>query len=826
MTNNQQLMTYPHSHINIAILGSEKSGKSTCVNNIFVDTISSEGPKTPTIYPKIFSERGLPSDHPDKIALIANIKSQFVHLKVSDNIDLEQVYQDIYKPTGFAKYLLQAPKNLINSLPKGSKGKRHNLVNSLLTLWDIPGFSALAWKTDNNEIINKFVANTLHEFDIIVYIINFENYCDSEENKKFELENLERLMKQIDDINVKYSKYLELLILVNKCDHLVTIGKGDNKRAVFRTDTNEDLEKSKIYDNIVDNIDKLASKFKCFSQSNNKDLILEDDATKTNYFSGYSDSPMDQDYSPIDQEYSPMDQDPDLEMSQNLDNECFDNNNNIIISSSNDFTNIISSDEESNNDTDTNTNTNTNTNSNMSLDTYNINKEEYGIRPNINYRVMPISCRYSYHYRRLQHLAFVQSKNKMNEEIIESDKQKIFAYLGSYEYGKKWDDFTPEEREKEINKLKAELCDHENNFLLRDRTASSGFNTFRKEINRCLEPNSRKLFYASHVNHDVQTTYEQTKKQIQESSTKQLLEVYDNIKDHVIKFTALRSMINNMDDFIDVKIDTKIKRRVRNEKTIFSKGLSDIAAKSLELFEGYFNNYVDDVRIYCETWLMNQDNLLDGLKSVRKLLNEFKNITNEFKNITEDISWKFNEFLNSIAGRIKSKYRSIIENVPDVDTALSRFDELITDYGSETKNDDEMKDMLVDIFTSKDLANFVVNQNKIKDYINNYCDRLGFDESAIDDLVYSILNTILKKHSSCYNIQDLYKLNQYFGRHISNINENDKGFNKFHSLRFQIQNHASSKSDRNNIVDNYDYTNLSNISLFVYFIDHVIDRIE
>lgn len=798
MTNNQTLITYPHSHINIAIIGTEKSGKSTCVNNIFVDTISSEGPKTPTIYPKIFSERGLPSDHPEKAVLIANIKSQFAHLKINDGVDLEQVHRDIYKPTGFAKYLLQAPKALVSLLPKGSKGKRHNLVNSLLTLWDIPGFSSHMGKSDNNEIINKFIINTLHEFDIIVYIINFESFAESKENKGFELENLERLMKQIDDINSKYSKYLELLILVNKCDNLVTIGKGDNKRAVFRTDTDEDLEKSKTYDDIVKSIDNLASKFKCFSQSNNKDLIFDDNTMKTNYFSGYSDSPIDRD----------------LETSQDFDdNEGFDNN-----ISSNDFTSLMSSDEE----VDVNGGTNVDINNDVeeNNNNNNISDGEYYARPSINYHVMPISCRYSYHYRRLQHLAFVQSKNKMNDEAIEADKRKIFSYLGSYEYGKKWDDFSPEERENEINKLKAELCDHENNFLLRDRTASSGFNTFRREINRCLEPNSRKLFYASHVNHDVQTTYEQTSREIQINATKQLHEVYDNIKDHVIKFTELRSMINNMDDFIDVKIDTKVKRRVRSDnKTIFTKGLSEIAAKSLELFEYFFDSYIDDVRTYCESWLSNQPSLLDGLKSVRKLLNDFKKIT-------KDISSNFNEFLNSIVDRIKSEYKSIIENAPDVDTALSRFDELIEDYGNETKDDDEMKDMLVNIFTTKDLANFVVSQNKIKDYINNYCDRLGFDEVAIDDLVYSILNTILKKHSSCYNIQDLYKLNQYFGRHIANINEADKGFNKFHSLRFQIQNHASSKSDRNNIVDNYDYANLNNIALFVYFIDRVIDKIK
>ncbi|ARF10146.1 dynamin family GTPase [Hokovirus HKV1] len=130
--------------VNIAILGSISSGKSTLINAIFSDHYTENKIQRTTMIPQIYIEGINNKD--------ANVIFQENKQCNDDNKIIENKLKEI--------------THIVNKIPL-----INNRNNLRLSIYDLPGLNDIETK----EIYYNYVKNNFYKFDIILYLIDIES---------------------------------------------------------------------------------------------------------------------------------------------------------------------------------------------------------------------------------------------------------------------------------------------------------------------------------------------------------------------------------------------------------------------------------------------------------------------------------------------------------------------------------------------------------------------------------------------------------------------------------------------------------------------------
>jgi GTPase SAR1 family protein len=187
------------SNIRIAIIGSVSVGKSTLLNALFVEQLSTTKMKRTTVLPSLFIED-------DLISLKQNIK------QIKENIDnknkelITKTESDVYHLT------LKDCSVITNFISKIFDITNPINSNIKLEIFDIPGLDDRKTK----DVYFEWVKNNFHRFDIILFMTKI----DSGLNTIGEMEILQKIIDNIYDQKNKYNRTVYLIPIINKCDNM------------------------------------------------------------------------------------------------------------------------------------------------------------------------------------------------------------------------------------------------------------------------------------------------------------------------------------------------------------------------------------------------------------------------------------------------------------------------------------------------------------------------------------------------------------------------------------------------------------------------------
>ena len=180
-------------NINIAVLGTVSSGKSTLLNSLFLEELTSMKINRSTIVPQIYRE--LINNKPKKVK------------------EAKEIIKIVSKLNDELKLKMEDENYDLNSDMKPMEFYIHKLKdfticqkNIYMSFYDIPGLN----DSKNHEIYYKYVKENFKEFDIILYLIDLNTGL----NTKDEMDILNFVFKNSD----KYNKHI--IPIINKSDDM------------------------------------------------------------------------------------------------------------------------------------------------------------------------------------------------------------------------------------------------------------------------------------------------------------------------------------------------------------------------------------------------------------------------------------------------------------------------------------------------------------------------------------------------------------------------------------------------------------------------------
>jgi len=325
------------------------------------------------------------------------------------------------------------------------------------------------------------------------------------------------------------------------------------------------------------------------------------------------------------------------------------------------------------------------------------------IFPSLDYRIKPISSEDSYIYR-----MYDRNRNKKGFEL----DMKYLNKFGYNEYGKtRWNKLDACKRRAKINKLLLEID--------MDETMNiTGFNGFRKILNKYLSPENQKIYINNHILQGLATIVGNTK---------------IDISDDIQMFYKYLQQYKSLEKRIKVGIDTI---EIFNDN--FSKYLDEWDTKILMGFidkrsyacvtEGKHSN-TEKVGFY-----LKEDTFLPQIEEAKVILDNAVRLFNgDIEVLTK---------LNSMVTSALNNYyvKDIESKVKPVDSLFGHLSKLVT-YGYRIT-----KALISNLFSNPDMI------NKKPQQIIDYLEKLesdGFINSQ--EKVEKVLEILMKIYSHLYN---------------------------------------------------------------------------
>jgi len=202
-------MNKTYYNINVAIIGSVSSGKSTFINALFSKFYSETKMTRTTMCPQIYMESDKSDENIYETSVNANAK---LSGKISSIRDLFEIKHNIHNNENM----------MYNSIISKSIDQIGNLVdypckkNLRINFHDLPGLNDV----ETRNIYYEYVKNKFHKYDIIIYIIDIKSALNTSD----EADILNLVFEQIELNKTKYGIVTKLIILINKCDKMIIEG--------------------------------------------------------------------------------------------------------------------------------------------------------------------------------------------------------------------------------------------------------------------------------------------------------------------------------------------------------------------------------------------------------------------------------------------------------------------------------------------------------------------------------------------------------------------------------------------------------------------------
>ena len=193
-------------NINVAILGSVSSGKSTLLNSLFLEEFTTMKIHRNTMIPQIYTE-------------VINNKSTIIKNAKTINAEISESNEKILDKSKDPNYNIQEDFKEIKF--DIHKLKELNFLKKDLnfSFYDIPGLNDVK----NHDIYFKYVKKNFNKFDVILYLINLESGLNTTD----EINILNFICKNMSKSNPKF-----VIPIINKSDNM-TMENGvllcDNK---------------------------------------------------------------------------------------------------------------------------------------------------------------------------------------------------------------------------------------------------------------------------------------------------------------------------------------------------------------------------------------------------------------------------------------------------------------------------------------------------------------------------------------------------------------------------------------------------------------------
>ena len=184
------------SSINIAILGTVSSGKSTLLNSIFLEEFHTMKIHRNTMVPQIYTEA-----LNNKNTIIKNAKT--INREISESN--EKILDKSKDPNYNIQYDFKEIQFNIHKLKEFYFRKN----NCNFVFYDIPGLNDVK----NHKIYYKYVKDNFDKFDIILYLINLESGLNTTD----EINILNFICKNVSESKPK-PKYV--IPIINKSDNM------------------------------------------------------------------------------------------------------------------------------------------------------------------------------------------------------------------------------------------------------------------------------------------------------------------------------------------------------------------------------------------------------------------------------------------------------------------------------------------------------------------------------------------------------------------------------------------------------------------------------
>lgn len=210
-------------NINIGIFGTVSSGKSTLINSLLLQELSTMNISRNTMIPQIYREIINNKTKQVKAAQEINKEISEINMKIRNITDMNENVETLLKPITFYIHKLKELKLCQK--------------NIYLSFYDIPGLN----DNKNHRIYYKYASENFNEFDIVLYMIDLHTGL----NTKDEVDLLNFVCKYA----AKHNKFV--IPIINKSDDMTML---DNKLMC-------DSKYKDNYDNIIKIFEEYTKKY-------------------------------------------------------------------------------------------------------------------------------------------------------------------------------------------------------------------------------------------------------------------------------------------------------------------------------------------------------------------------------------------------------------------------------------------------------------------------------------------------------------------------------------------------------------------------------------
>jgi len=312
------------------------------------------------------------------------------------------------------------------------------------------------------------------------------------------------------------------------------------------------------------------------------------------------------------------------------------------------------------------------------------------IFPSLDYKIKPLSSEDSYIYR-------MYDRNK-DTKGFELD-MKYLNKFGYNEYGKtRWNKLTEQQRRNKINKLLVEID--------MDETMNiTGFNGFRKVLNKFLSPINQKIYINNHILQGLAKIVGNTKIDI--SADIQL-------------FYKFLQQYKSLEKRINVGIDT-----AEIFSTIFSKYLDEW---DKNILMGFIDKKSCPDSWEHSLWNLKEDTFLPQIEEAKVILDNAVRLFNGDVEVLTNLN-------NKVTSALNNYYVKDIESkVKPVDSLFGHLNKLVM-YGYRIT-----KDLISNLFSNPDMIN--KKPQEIIDYLEKLESDGFIDSKEKVEKVLEILKTI------------------------------------------------------------------------------------
>lgn len=181
--------------INLAVIGTVSSGKTTCINMMFAEQYANPLIKKSTMAPYLYhvnKNLNIKYDLPENINKANSKNDKEILKKVNTGEKVSYDEKEYFVP---CMYDLIDPNE-----------------NLCLTVYDTPGFN----DSKTKDIYFKYINNNFYNFDVVIWIIDI----NSSMNTFDEMEGLLLILNNISEKEKLYGISTKFIILMNKCDDM------------------------------------------------------------------------------------------------------------------------------------------------------------------------------------------------------------------------------------------------------------------------------------------------------------------------------------------------------------------------------------------------------------------------------------------------------------------------------------------------------------------------------------------------------------------------------------------------------------------------------